>query len=155
MKNYRKKPVVIQAIQFFDQAEEIINIQEFMGNIDITIDYKDIDDPKLKIETLEGIMNASLGDWIIKGINGEFYPCKPDIFEKTYDLADAPESFLDRVIKEKAELAEKTSKLKDFIENNPKFDELTNINRILLINQFNAMELYLYALDSRIEFIND
>jgi hypothetical protein len=100
-------------------------------------------------------MKASIGDFIIKGVQGEFYPCKPDIFEKTYDLADAPESFLDRVIKEKAELAEKTSKLKDFIENNPKFDELTNINRILLINQFNAMELYLYALDSRIEFIND
>jgi len=64
-------------------------------------------------------------------------------------------TFLERIIKEKAELAEKTSKLKDFIENNPKFDELTNINRILLINQFNAMEMYLYALDSRIEFIND
>ena len=64
-------------------------------------------------------------------------------------------TFLDRVIKEKTELAEKISKLKDFIENNPKFDELTNINRILLINQFNAMELYLYALDSRIEFINN
>mgnify|MGYP007090469430 CR=1 FL=1 len=73
-------------------------------------------------------MKASIGDYIIQGVNGEFYPCKPDIFEKTYDLADAPESFLDRVIKEKADLAEKTSKLKDFIDNNPKFDELTNIN---------------------------
>ena len=152
---FRKKPVVIEAIQFFDQAEELINIQEFMGGGDLTIDYKDVDDPKLKIETLEGTMNASLGDWIIKGVNGELYPCKPDIFEKTYESVDVPESFLDRVIKEKAELAERTSKLKDFIENNPKFDELTNINRILLINQFNGMELYLYALDSRIEFIND
>jgi len=85
MAKFRKKPVVIEAIQFFDQPEEIINIQEFMGNIDLTIDYKDIDDPKLKIETLEGTMNASLGDWIIKGVNGEFYPCKPDIFEKTYE----------------------------------------------------------------------
>jgi len=85
MAKFRKKPVDIDAIQFFDQPEEIINIQEFMGNIDLTIDYKDIDDPKLKIETLEGTMNASLGDWIIKGVNGEFYPCKPDIFEKTYE----------------------------------------------------------------------
>jgi hypothetical protein len=83
-----KKPVVVEAIQFFDQPEEIINIQEFMGNIDLTIDYKDIDDPKLKIETLEGTMNASLGDWIIKGIKGEFYPCKPDIFEITYEPLD-------------------------------------------------------------------
>ena len=56
-----------------------------MGDIDLTIDYKDSDDPKLKIETLEGVMNASLGDWIIKGVNGEYYPCKPDIFEKTYE----------------------------------------------------------------------
>jgi hypothetical protein len=85
MAKFRKKPVVIEAIQFFDQPEELINIQDFMGNIDITVDYKNIDDPKLKIETLEGTMNASLGDWIIKGVNGEFYPCKPDIFEKTYE----------------------------------------------------------------------
>lgn len=40
---------------------------------------------KLLIETLEGTMEASQGDYIIKGINGEFYPCKPDIFEKTYE----------------------------------------------------------------------
>ena len=85
MEKFRKKPVVIEAIQFFDQPEELINIQDFMGNINITVDYKNIDDPKLKIETLEGTMNASLGDWIIKGVNGEFYPCKPDIFEKTYE----------------------------------------------------------------------
>ena len=85
MAKYRKKPVVIEAIQFFDQPEELINIQEFMGNIDITIDYKDFDDPKLKIETLEGVMYASLGDYIVKGVKREFYPCKPDIFELTYE----------------------------------------------------------------------
>ena len=82
---YRKKPVVIDAIQFYDQPEELINIQEFMGDIDLTINYKDPDDPKLKIDTLEGVMDASLGDYIIKGIKGEFYPCKPDIFELTYE----------------------------------------------------------------------
>ncbi len=85
MAKYRKLPVVIEAIQFFDQPEELINIQEFMGDIDLTISYKDPDDPKLKIETLEGVMDASLGDFIIKGINGEYYPCKSDIFEKTYE----------------------------------------------------------------------
>lgn len=85
MAKFRKKPVVIDAIQFFDQPEEIIAIQEFMGGDDLTIDYKDVYDPKLKIHTLEGVMNASLGDYIIKGVNGEFYPCKPDIFEKTYE----------------------------------------------------------------------
>ena len=153
MKNYRKKPVVIQAIQLKDlEVRTLMALQNFagLGNDN----FLAVSDGVL-INTLEGNMKASIGDYIIQGVNGEFYPCKPEIFEKTYDLADAPESFLDRVIKEKADLAEKTSKLKDFIENNPKFDELTNINRILLINQFNAMELYLYALDSRIEFIND
>ena len=82
---YRKKPVVIEAIQFIDDSETLLVIQEFMNNNDLIIDYKDFDDPKLKIETLEGIMNASLGDYIIKGIKGEFYPCKPDIFELTYE----------------------------------------------------------------------
>lgn len=65
------------------------------------------------------------------------------------------EDFLKRMHEELEQLKEKKDKLNDFIENNPKFDELTNINRILLINQFNAMDLYYYALESRIEFIND
>ena len=43
---------------------------------------------ELIIETLEGDMKCSIGDWIIKGVNGEFYPCKPDIFEKTYDKVE-------------------------------------------------------------------
>lgn len=65
------------------------------------------------------------------------------------------EDFIKRMHEELEQLKEKKDKLNDFINNNPKFNELTNINRILLINQFNAMELYYYALESRIEFIND
>jgi len=65
------------------------------------------------------------------------------------------EDFVKRMHEELEQLKEKKDKLNDFITNNPKFSELTNINRILLINQFNAMELYYYALESRIEFIND
>jgi hypothetical protein len=167
MKNYRKKPVVIQAIQWDgteQQALEIASIENFEGKLDYKKKYEYVEGILDKstdifegfyIDTLEGLMQVSPNDYVIKGLKGEFYPCKPEIFKLSYDSLDATESFLDRVIKEKADLAEKTSKLKDFIENNPKFDELTNINRILLINQFNAMELYLYALDSRIEFIND
>ena len=82
---YRKKPVVIEAVQFLDDSETLLVIQEFMGNLDLTINYRDFNDPKLKIEALEGIIDASLGDFIIKGIKGEFYPCKPDIFELTYE----------------------------------------------------------------------
>ena len=82
---YRKKPVVIDAIQYcFDEVnkckEEIQDdIADFM-NKNITI----IDD-KIEIDTLEGPIHASINDYIIKGVQGEFYPCKPDIFEQTYE----------------------------------------------------------------------
>ena len=82
---YRKKPVIIEAIQFEDNSDRIIEIHEFMGGDTIRVIYEDKDNPYLKIETLEGIMKASVGDYIIKGVTGEFYPCKPDIFEKTYE----------------------------------------------------------------------
>lgn len=82
---YRKKPVIIEAIQFEDNSDRIIEIHEFMGGDTIRVNYEDKDNPYLKIETLEGIMKASVGDYIIKGVNGEFYPCKSDIFEKTYE----------------------------------------------------------------------
>ena len=82
---YRKKPVIIEAIQFEDNSDRIIEIHEFMGGDTIRVNYEDKNNPYIKIETLEGIMKASVGDYIIKGVNGEFYPCKPDIFEKTYE----------------------------------------------------------------------
>lgn len=82
---YCKKPVTVEAIQWTgDNGEEISN---FCGNsakfatshLGNAVIYG------LGIETLEGFMQASTGDYIIKGVNGEFYPCKPDIFEKTYE----------------------------------------------------------------------
>lgn len=86
---YRKKPVVIEAIQFTDdKTETLIRLQEFM-NRDIEVSYKNPKNPVLRIETLEGVMEASIGDYIIKGINGEFYPCKPDIFKATYEIIES------------------------------------------------------------------
>lgn len=82
---YRKKPVVIEALQFFDTSERILELSEFIDNQEVVVNYEKPDSPVLKIETLEGVMTASEGDYIIKGVNGEFYPCKPDIFEKTYE----------------------------------------------------------------------
>lgn len=84
---YRKKPVVIEAIQFTDDTDRLIELQNFM-NAELVIDYKNQEQPKLKIATLEGVMNANIGDYIIKGVNDEFYPCKPDIFEKTYEKVE-------------------------------------------------------------------
>lgn len=83
-KNYRKKPVVIQAIPFFDDVETILALSEYIGKT-ITVDYSNPNAPKFKLSTLEGVMEASLGDYIIRGVDGEFYPCKPDIFKKTYE----------------------------------------------------------------------
>lgn len=80
---YRKKPVVIEAIEFkgFDNIEEV---QEFMrGNV--RIQFPPECDIVLLIETLEGVMVANVGDYIIKGVKGEYYPCKAEIFHETYE----------------------------------------------------------------------
>ena len=74
---YRKKPVVIEAIQWTGTNGR--DIARFMG----ATDY--VDSVAIQIRTLEGNMNVSVGDWVIKGVKGEFYPCKPDIFEQTYE----------------------------------------------------------------------
>ena len=82
---YRKKPVVVEAVQFLDTDESILKLSE-LGLNPVQVDYADLHNPVLKIETLEGLMVAAEGDYIIKGVQGEFYPCKPDIFEQTYDV---------------------------------------------------------------------
>ena len=81
---YRKKPIVIEAMQFTeDSKDRVFNF--VMCNA--SADFQD-EKPVLRIQTLEGVMTANLGDWVIKGIGGEFYPCKPDIFAATYDEVD-------------------------------------------------------------------
>ena len=83
MQKFVKKPVVIEAIQY--DGANITEIETFVGEKLSTIMTSDVD-TQLVIPTLEGDMKASKGDYIIKGIKGEFYPCKPDVFEKTYDV---------------------------------------------------------------------
>jgi len=83
-RKYRKKPVVIEAVRFEDTPECLVELSQLMER-DIRVDYRDPKDPVLIIETLEGDRQAHVGDYIIKGIAGEFYHCKPDIFEKTYE----------------------------------------------------------------------
>lgn len=101
---FKKKPVEIEAIQFVDNdsASRIIDWilgwggtaswwcdDEVLNEVGHCPDPSDVDLHDISIETLEGVMVASLGDWIIKGVQGEFYPCKPDIFEQTYDRVDS------------------------------------------------------------------
>lgn len=93
IKKYVKKPIQIEAIQL--KEDNIIEIFDFLDEAN----YKEIKSAEeledfsqmmlkqgyIEIETLEGIMKASFGDYIIKGVKGEFYPCKPDIFQTTYE----------------------------------------------------------------------
>lgn len=81
MAKFRKKPVVIDAMQFTDEDKD--RIMRWM-NFDATAVFVD-GKPAIEIRTLEGVMTANLGDWIIKGVKGEFYPCKLEIFEQTYE----------------------------------------------------------------------
>lgn len=97
MKTYRKKPVLVNAMQFDGSEESARRIIEWMSENSNAVDRgfrRSL--PHLLIHTLEGIMRAEPGDFIICGVNGEFYPCKPDIFEKTYEEVSAQSVFLDR-----------------------------------------------------------
>lgn len=78
MSKYRKKPVEIEAKQYTPNGLEAERIALWCGGIQTT--------QGLDIYTLEGIMHANYGDWIIQGIKGEFYPCKSYIFDATYEL---------------------------------------------------------------------
>lgn len=80
---YRKKPVVIEAVQW--TGANVEEIEAFANSNDVMW----YGEPFIEISTLEGIMRASEGDYIIKGVQGEFYPCKPDIFAETYDLVES------------------------------------------------------------------
>lgn len=92
---FRKKPVVIEAIQYTgDNLREVLEFtgkhprwSEWFDSFEAYQAHVERDRRVFKIFTLEGVMEATPGDWIIRGVHGEHYPCKPDIFEKTYDQA--------------------------------------------------------------------
>ena len=99
---YRKKPVVVEACQISTDSEAPKSGLDMNAASHAVIagwmlihgfTYLRVTVPKapfgLDIHTLEGVMHAAPGDWIIKGVQGEFYPCKPDIFEATYEAAES------------------------------------------------------------------
>lgn len=97
MAKYRKKPVEIEAMQWDGSWDSIVEIRRWAYNHcgDCTLEivgtgseedkYKPI---YVECHTLEGSLNVSTNDWIIRGVQGEFYPCKPDIFEATYEKVE-------------------------------------------------------------------
>jgi len=95
---FRKKPVEIEAMQFTGPAESATLIIDWMlGHVGTARYYEHLmdgdlighPDPFMQIDTLEGVMIASTGDWVIRGVAGEFYPCKPDIFAATYEAVES------------------------------------------------------------------
>jgi len=93
MKEYRKKPVVVRAAQWIPgvndaeiEAVGMVNHGDQETTVHIGRGIYKVPAGKGLIPTLEGPHIISPGDWLIQGVNGEFYPCKPDIFAKTYDL---------------------------------------------------------------------
>ena len=85
MQKFVKKPVVIEAIQY--DGANITEIESFVGAKLPTV-WLSVEDTQLVIPTLEGDMKVSKGDYVIKGIKGEFYPCKPDVFKSTYNVVE-------------------------------------------------------------------
>lgn len=86
---YRKKQIVIEAVQLSRRLPEaVLNFVGKENLADYNLGEFAEDTCYFEIKTLEGVMLANEGDWIIKGIKGEFYPCKPDIFEATYEKVE-------------------------------------------------------------------
>ena len=89
---YQKKPVIIEAIQL--NGKNWIDICEFVGEGNYKLPDRTLEEYReelfnyIYIVTLEGDMKANIGDYIIRGVKGEYYPCKPDIFKQTYEEAE-------------------------------------------------------------------
>lgn len=81
--NYRKKAVTIQAVLW---DGNMTTVEPLLDGASTERVRQDLGDPALLIPTLEGEMRAEFGDWIIRGVKGELYPCKPDIFAATYEV---------------------------------------------------------------------
>ena len=92
---YRKKPVVIEALLNEGEWKPVFDWLKELAGGDFAVPFGHRpsitrnEDGTLNIETLEGTMRAEVGDYLICGVQGEFYPCKPDIFEQTYEAVDA------------------------------------------------------------------
>ena len=161
MTQYRKKQVVINAwpakeISFFavndwsKMPKEINDVYEKGGWVFLT-------NGEINIPTLEGTMKANKDDMIIQEVNGEFYPCKPDIFEKTYEefrqeeheLQKQTNDFKSRLIEEQKQLEKKLEKLNAFNQSEF-YGTLDSIQQDLLFIQSGAMYTYNETLKARI-----
>lgn len=144
MNQYRKKPVVIEAWQNSDENE----FPSWVDSADVGREPGGV----ILINTLEGVMKAMPGDYIIKGVQGEIYPCKPDIFEATYD--SVPKNHIERMEIEASELQAKIDGAQKFLDS---FQEeaaplICDEQFDLIEKQLKFMKAYLITLRRRIKF---
>lgn len=161
---FKKLPVVIEAVQFngttrWDEAPQWLieaTRKHFaaVGAIYITV----CENPDslttivhASINTLEGVMTASPGDYIIRGVNGELYPCKPDIFAKTYEACEDNTS--DELLTETRSIAKGLNDLNTFMASND-FPKLTRPEKDLFYSQQRAMSKLVQVLGKRLELRN-
>ncbi len=92
MAKFRKKPVIIEAMHYTGSKHSFDRLWKWMGGehgTNLGYSGTENDPQEFDVQTLEGKTVASPGDWIIKGVVGEFYPCKPNIFEATYEAVES------------------------------------------------------------------
>jgi len=85
---FKKKPVIIEAVKWTGTDQSIIDIMALVPKQEGLVKLVTQDLDELRIAKLEGVMPATLNDWIIRGVQGELYPCKPDIFNETYEIVE-------------------------------------------------------------------
>lgn len=153
IKQYRKKAVTISAIQY---KPSNIRATFAFCKPDLSSDALDgvaAMRAPLFIETLEGTMEAKYGDYIIQGVAGEFYPCKPDIFTQSYEMAtpEAEETYLTRMIVEYAELDAKYQKLSAALAG-PRSEKIDKQSWQMMEEQHQSMSAYRQTLAARIDY---
>lgn len=87
MKKYRKKSVVVEAMQFKDDADALTELQEFMQS-ELRVSYEKTDDPILNVETPEGVKPAHVGDYVVKCSDGNYYPYERKLFEINFEAVE-------------------------------------------------------------------
>lgn len=156
MSKYIKKPIPIEAVQFTGDLDalrgtflvdylrrNVIYTQQSISPTDSRVNTR------LLIKTLEGVMNVSVGDYIIKGVRGEIYPCKPDIFEESYQSYNEQlDTFQGRLKKETEEIANRLNKLNTFMGTR-KFYKLPIEDKVLLYRQQRTMSELVEVLGMR------
>lgn len=160
MKQFRKKPVVIEAFQLtYEVAKGESPVPEWAveaskkGILKISVTDKIHGSQFAEVETLEGKMIANANDWIIQGINKEIYPCKPEIFEKIYDVV-VETTFLERLILEEKELSEKIVGLNKGLQSDGFAEKVGEYQFELLSLQHSTMIAYRRVLNMRIKDLN-